>query len=131
MKVNFYIVGKERLDRQLENLKNFTKKQADPVFRKYASGQADKLKAKAYPPMLPNQKYRRTMKLKNSFGFRKLGPSNYAVTNNREGAKWVIKRGMQNRRYHLGRWWTMEDELQKGLPILRDQLAAEIEETLD
>ena len=131
MKVDFRIVGKERLTRQLETLKGFAKKQADPVFKKYARWQADKLRAKPYPPMLPNQKYQRTMKLKNSFGFRKLGASNYAVTNDRKGAKWVIKKGMQNQRYHLGRWWTMEDELEKGLPILRDQLVAEVEESLE
>jgi hypothetical protein len=131
MRIISRITGTERVQKQLDVAVKFAKQGADPVFRLHARREAGRLRKKPYPPELPNQKYQRTFELRDSYRHRKTGPSNYAITTQRKGAKWVVKKGMQNRRYHFGRWWTVDDEIAKGLPALSKRLSVEIEDIME
>ncbi len=128
MSVKFEILGSNRVRNALRGLAAAHTADTDPIIEKHTKQQARRLRQKRYPPMLPNQKYRRTMELQKKFRAQRGGAARWRVINNRRGAQWVIKKGMQNRRYHKGRWWTMEDELQKTMPELTKKLGEKLED---
>jgi hypothetical protein len=78
------------------------------------------------------------MRLGRAFRAQKKGLAKWAVINRVKSLKygrpysvWVVKKGMQNRKYHLGRWWTIDDELQKNVSTLTKDLSKELENLLE
>ena len=134
--VNFNFRGVNRVRNQLRACAAFHKDKADPIIEKHTKREAARMRGTAYPAELPNQKYQRTYQLQSHFRAQKVGNAHWRVINrvrNRYGAYavWVIKKGMQNKKYHLGRWWTIEDKLQENAPMLTKNLAAELERILN
>lgn len=125
--VDFTITGYNRVRNQLRAAASFYDKQSDKAIEKHAKREAKNLRSKPYPATLPNQKYIRTFELQRKFRAQRRGISRWAVINRRPGAVWVIKKGMQNRKVHLGRWWTIEDTLQATIPPLTKELSTQFE----
>lgn len=126
------IVGLKRLENQLRSLEKALQI-IDPVISKHATKFADDIRNKPYPPMLPNQKYKRTGLLGRRFRAKHAGMplGSHAVENRVPYAIWVAKRGWQNKAYHLGRWWTLENEAEKTIPTLQRELSTALEQELD
>lgn len=117
------LYGFNRVANQLRALASAHAKTLDPILREHAQSERRRLKATPYPPKLPNQRYVRTGKLANSYAVERQAVGRYSVTNNRKGSVWVIRRGFQNRRYHLGRWYTIEDVIEQRTGALTRALA--------
>lgn len=128
--VTYEIQGGDKLKRILRDISDFYPDKADPVFRRHAVSEARRLRGKPYPAMLPNQVYQRTGQLGSSFKALHKGKGVHGVRNRRDNAVWVIWKGMQNRTYHLGRWWTFQDEIEDNLPKLEKALADRAEVVL-
>lgn len=129
--VSVTFTGLNRVRNQLRAAASFYKQEADPLIGKHAKSESARMRDKAYPPRLPNQKYIRTYELKRKYRAQHKGAGVWAVINRRKGAVWVIKKGMQNRKYHAGRWYTLEDELNKNVPKLTKNLSAHLEQLLN
>lgn len=130
--------GYNRVRNQLRAAASYYANEADSVIEKHTKKEAARLRSKPYPPMLPGQKYQRTFRLGKSFRAQHQGKAKWAVINRvksikygRPYAVWVVKKGMQNKRYHLHRWWTIDDELQKGMPQLTKNLSITLEGLLN
>lgn len=129
--------GYNRVRNQLRAAAAYFPEVVDPIIEKHTKKQADMLRHKPYPARLPNQKYQRTYNLQRSFRAQRKGTAAWAVINrarDRRGryyAVWVIKKGMQNRKYHLHRWWTLDDTLAETAPELTKNLSAALEKELD
>lgn len=120
--------GSNRVRNQLRTWAAKNPEITDPVIRAHANNERIILKATPYPARRPNQRYRRTGRLANSFAVERIKKASYAVINTRPGAGWVIKKGFQNREFHVNRWWTMEDEMAKRMPMLTQDLSEAIED---
>ena len=128
--------GVNRVRNQLRALASAVPDVTDPVVEKHAKTMAAFLRRKQYPPRRPNQKYKRTGELGRRFRAQRRGRESWAVINRakRKGqyyAVWVIKKGMQNRQFHLGRWWTLEDEMQKSMPRLTRNLTVALDQLIE
>ena len=128
--VSVKMTGYNRVRNQLRAMASAHTKETDPVIGKHAKTQSAMLRQKPYPAMLPNQKYVRTFELKRKFRARKRAPGQWEVNNKRKGAARVIKKGMQNKAYHLGRWWTIEDTLAETMPTLTENLSVMLEDLM-
>jgi hypothetical protein len=131
MKVEFEMRGVNRVRNQLRALASAVPNITGPVVEKHTKDEAANLRNKPYPPMLPNQKYRRTGLLGRRFRAQRRGAGAWAVINRTEYALWVIKKGYQNRKYHEGRWWTIDDEMARTMPELTRKLTRALETELD
>lgn len=135
--VNVTFTGTNRVRNQLRAAASFYKKDGDKVIERHVKNEAKRLRRKPYPARLPNQKYQRTMELGKHFRAQKVKTGTWRIINrvrNKYGrayAVWVVKKGMQNIKYHLGRWWTVEDETQKNAPELTKNLATTFEELMN
>lgn len=130
--------GYNRVNNQLRAAASFYADESDAIIEKHVKSEASRLRSKPYPPMLPGQKYRRTFRLGTHFRAQHQGKNKWAVINRvkslrygRPYAVWVVKKGMQNRRVHLRRWWTIDDELAKNAPVLTKNLSVELEQLLN
>ena len=130
--INVEIRGERRLARQMEAIADMWPDKSDPIIGKHATKFAKNMRNKPYPPELPGQKYIRTFLLGSRFKAKHAGlPKGvHGVENKVSYAIWVAKRGMQNRQYHLGRWWTLEDEAEKTLPELEANLVEMLEDLI-
>ena len=129
--VSFKFDGVNRVRNQLRAAASFHADVTDPIIEKHTKSESKRLRSKAYPPKLPNQKYIRTFTLKRRFRAQRYGTAKWAVVNRTPYAVWVIKKGMQNRKLHLNRWWTLEDTLQENTPELTKKLSTGLEELLN
>lgn len=130
-KPSFELRGTNRVRNQLRTLAAADPDITEPVIAKHAKSERRRLKSTPYPAKLPGQKYIRTGNLANRFRAERQKAGVWRVTNSASYAVWVIKRGMQNRQYHRGRWWTMEDVLEDGMPDLTRDLSRELEREMD
>ena len=130
VKVEFEARGYNRVRNQLRTLAAAHPDITDKVMERHIKTQAANLRSKPYPPMLPNQKYKRTGKLGRAFRAQRRGRGSWAVINRTSYAVYVIKKGYQNRKYHEGRWWTIEDEMKRSMPELTRKLSTELEQEL-
>jgi len=128
--VSVEMKGINRVKNQLRTLAALHPEITDPIIAAHAKKERARLKSKPYPPRLPNQKYVRTGLLANKFAHRKLGPGKHSVANTRPNGIYVIKKGWQNRQYHLGRWWTIEDALDENMPELTKNLTKALDAKL-
>jgi hypothetical protein len=131
VKVEFEARGYNRVRNQLRTLATAHPEITDKVMERHIKTQAANLRTKAYPPRLPNQKYIRTGKLGGAFRAQRRGRGSWAVINRTSYAVYVIKKGYQNRQYHAGRWWTIEDEMNRSMPELTRKLSTALEQELD
>ena len=129
--VTVRMYGYNRVRNQLRAMASAHPKHTDPTIEKHAKTQAAMLRNKPYPPERPNQKYVRTGELGRRWRAQHQGRGRWAIINRRPKAVWVIKQGMQNRKYHLGRWWTMEDTLAKTMPQLTKNLSRTLEALME
>ncbi len=129
--VNFTIQGTNRVRNQLRTIAALNRDLTDKVVGKHSKKESARLRAKAYPPKLPAQKYQRTGELGRRFRSQKVRAGVHRVMNRTQHAVWVVKKGMQNQKYHAGRWWTIEDTLQQNMPRLTRELSVELEKELD
>ena len=130
-KHSFEMRGTNRVRNQLRTLAAVDPDITDPVLGNHARSERRRLKSTPYPAKLPGQKYVRTGNLANRFSARRVKKGVWRVENSATYSVWVIKRGMQNRQYHRGRWWTMEDILEDGMPDLTRDLSHALEQKLD
>jgi hypothetical protein len=93
----------------------------------HARKDAEHFRGKAYPARRPKQQYVRTYQLKSNITTRSVQRGVWQIDSFSSYAVWVIKKGMQNRDYHLERWWTVDDEVEVRAPMLADKVATEIE----
>ena len=80
----------------------------------YAKHVQDTLFDEAYPPELPNQVYRRTYVLKESFFTQTIAPQTFLITNTATYSPYVIGRDdtpsePSQADIHKGRWWTIQE----------------------
>lgn len=129
--VSYDVKGYNRVQNMLRALASAHPNVTDPIIGKHVKQQAKDLRGKPYPPMLPNQKYKRTGILGKRFRAQHRGKGQWAVINRVPYAVWVIKKGMQNRKYHLGRWWTLEDEMDASMPELTRNLTVALENEIE
>ena len=128
--VSVEIRGTNRVRNQLRAAASAHTKHTDPVIGKHAKKQSAMMRALAYPAKLPNQKYVRTFELKRRYRAQKRASAQWAVINRTKYAVWVIKKGMQNRKYHLGRWYTLEDKMAETMPTLTKNLSVMLEDLM-
>ena len=136
IKTEVELRGYNRVNNQLRALASAHTDVTDPVIEKHTKALSAMFRGKPYPNKLPNQKYQRTYNLRRGFRAQNRGKGKWAVINRakRRGryyALWVIKKGFQNRKYHLGRWWTIEDESQKTMPTLTRNLSLALEQLME
>lgn len=124
------IEGDRALERKLARVRDFHPRYSDNVIGAHARKEAERLRNTPYPPMLPNQKYIRTGELGRQFHYFRPAPGVHGVKNTRKNAVWVIWRGMQNRQWHLGRWWTFQGQIEDKLPDLLKELERKADELL-
>lgn len=135
---SFTLSGFNRVGNQLRAAASTHPDLTDPIIEAHTKSEAARLRRKAYPPELPNQKYKRTYDLQRHFRAQRRGPGRWAVINRVRSritgmmyAYRVIKKGFQGHDYFLGRWWIFEDVLQKNAPMLTRDLSVAIEKLLD
>ncbi len=128
--VSVELRGTNRVANQLRAMASAHPDKTDPIIGKHAKWQSRQLRRKRYPPELPGQKYIRTGNLGRRFRARRVKKGVHIVMNRQSYAVWVVKKGMQNTKYHLGRWWTIDDEVQKNAPTLTKKLAAMLEDLM-
>lgn len=135
--VTYTYTGYNRVRNQLRAAASFHRQEADPIVEKHTKNEAGKLRNKPYAPKLPNQRYQRTFRMGKAFRAQRQGVAQWAVINRvkslkygRPYAAWVIKRGMQAR-VHRNRWWVMDDELDKSVPMLTRNLTIMLEDLLN
>ena len=135
--VSVELRGTNRVANQLRAMASAHPDQTDPIIGKHAKWQAKQLRNKAYPPELPGQVYVRTHNLKRRFRARRVKKGVHIVMNRQSYAVWVIKKGMQATKFfgkyppgHRGRWWTIDDQVQKNAPTLTKKLAAMLEDLM-
>ena len=131
MRVQFDIRGSNRVRNQLRGLAAAHPEETGPVVEKHTKWAAAQMRRERYPAERPNQTYRRTYELRRRFRAQKVKAAVWRVINLRPGAVWVIKKGMQNRKVHLGRWWTLEDKLQKTMPRLTRKLTDKLDDIME
>jgi len=131
MQFDLEIRGTNRVRNQLRAVASFHPNKTDAVIGKHARAERIRLKAKPYPPRLPGQIYRRTGNIANRFFSRKKSMGVWEIGNSALYAAWVIKKGMQNRKYHKGRWWTGDDVLAERMPMLTKALSEKLEAILN
>ncbi len=137
IEVNFTMQGSNRVRNQLRTIAALHPELTDPVIEKHVKKESARMRKEPYPPKLPNQKYVRTGTLGRSFRAQHVKLGMWQIINRatnprgRQYAAWVIKKGFQNKQYHLGRWWTIEEKLQKNMPILTKKLSIMLERELD
>lgn len=129
--VSVKLTGYNRVRNQLRALAAAHPDDTDPILEKHAKTEANRLREKPYPPKLPGQKYIRTGQLGRRFRAQKRKKGQWSVINRTEYAVWVIQKGMQNKKYHEGRWWTIQDELAKEMPKLTKNLATKLERIME
>lgn len=129
--VTFETKAYNRVRNQLRRLASDRPDITEPVMERHAKMQSAMFRSKPYPPKRAGQKYQRTFQLQRRFLAQRRGREAWSVINRTPYAAWVIKKGMQNRAYHKGRWWIFEDEMEKSMPDLTKALAAELERELD
>lgn len=137
-KVQFEVRGIIRVRNQLRAAASFYGDTTDRIVERHTKNLAAMFRRKPYPPKRANQKYVRTGLLGRSFRAQKVKATQWRVINRakspktgKEYAAWVIKKGWQNKRYHLKRWWTIDDEAEKSMPTLTKALSAELEKQLE
>ena len=74
------------------------------------------LDLKEYPPMLPNQKYKRTFNLRNSWLYAVLRPTEAEIGNAATYAGWV--QGERQAAIHQGRWSKMREIGEEAVRVL-------------
>ena len=129
--LDFTITGTNRVNTHLRALASANPKETDPIIGKHTKKTAAILRAEPPPNKLPNQQYVRTGTLSRAFRAQKRGAAKWAVINRTPYGVWVIKEGMQNRMYHLGRWWIFEKKAQKTMPKLTKSLSRMLEQLMD
>lgn len=118
------MAGYNRVMNQLRAMASAHPRKTNPIIGAHARQQRAKLKGRPYPHKLPNQKYIRTGELANRWEAIQVKPGVWRISNRRRGVVAVVKKGFQNRKYHLGRWWTVEDVLAEDMPQLTRNLTA-------
>ncbi len=137
LSIDFEIRGANRVRNQLRAAASFHAKDTDPIIGKHTKMMSAFFRAKQYPPRLPNQKYVRTYRLRRHFRAQRIKVGAWKIINRARGkrgklyAHWVVKKGLQNETYHLGRWWTVEDESKKEMPKLTKNLSIRLEQILE
>ena len=129
--VSFEPRAYNRVRNQLRRLASDRHDITEPVMERHAKMQSAMFRSKPYPPMRAGQKYRRTFQLQRRFLAQRRGREAWSVINRTPYAAWVIKKGMQNRAYHKGRWWIFEDEMEKSMPDLTKALTEALEKDLN
>ena len=85
------------------------------------------LKGKAYAPERPNQRYVRTFTMKRDIRTSSPKRGEWWINNFLDHAVWVLKALWQTR-YFVGRWWTVDDEVNVRMPSMADEISDDIEE---
>lgn len=150
MFMSFEVRGTNRVRNQLRTAAATHTEISDPVIEVHCESERKRLKSKGYPPRNAAKQpfkserqrryffwalnsgrisvpYARSGLLANKFAKVRLAPGRWQIENKRPGAAFVIKRGMQNKAVHAGRWWTMEDELEGGIGQLTKTLSQALE----
>lgn len=99
----------------------------DPVFRDWANQtQAENLYGWGqYPPERPGQTYVRTGRLGQGWWNSGMGKSQVVFTNGVPYAPFVVgdSWGEGQAWFHVGRWWTALDRIEKAIPRLLDDMS--------
>lgn len=130
LKAKVEIKGYNRVRNQLRKAAAAHPEISDPIIERHAKSERLRLKGKPYPPRLPGQKYVRTGKTASSFAAVRIKLGEWAVVNTAPNREFVITRAHQAR-IHRGRWYTMEDELERNMPELTEALAEAIEREME
>lgn len=125
------ISGGERIGRALRTIGNAL---LYPEISKWVVATTDWLGKKAYPPELPNQRYRRTGTLKGDWHWGQRGTGAWAITNAANQGKGIYSRlvvgdASEQAKVHAGRWWIAVDEVERQKKNLPDDLAKLVEAT--
>lgn len=103
----------------------------DPIMRQWSQEQANALQARAYPPKLPNQKYKRTGLLGRRWEAKRQKPGIWSVINRAKQpkgkpyARYVVgdERGQHQAHIHQGRWWIAREVLEGNTADLTKRLS--------
>lgn len=134
--VSISIQGTNRVVGKFRLVANTSPKALDAAIGEFAKRTRVRLRSTKYPPKRPNQKYRRTGRLALSWAARRLGQATYAIENRaqRKGryyGMYVVgpRSGAIGKRQawmHRGRWWIAEEEVEKSVVELRQQIIKEL-----
>jgi hypothetical protein len=135
----YTFTGHQRVENRLRKGAASMPKTIDQVMQPWTQGVRGKLRATAYPPRRPGQKYVRTGRLANSWSAQRAGPGKWTISNKAKGkrgqnyAVFVIgdKSGGGQAWMHKGRWWRARDVIEKEVPALRQQLRAAVIKAFD
>jgi len=114
--------GYNRVRNALRGLASKRKDVSSPIIAEWLKKLRATLKSEKYPPKLPNQKYIRTGNLANRWAVQ-----DNAIINRAKYAGYVVGKGTQAE-IHQGRWWTMQDVVNRESPKLVKSLSERYEE---
>lgn len=126
------VQGYNRIENKLRRMAAQLPGISQRVIYKWAQGTRGVLKSTPYPPKRPNQRYKRTGTLANSWRAVRL-PDGATITNTakqrgRGYARYVIgdTKGDGQAWMHAGRWWKARSIIDEAIPEMRAELAKEI-----
>lgn len=124
----FETTGVDDLRRKLDVVDDLPGNIIDPVLADFVPEERDRLENTPYPPMLPNQRYIRTFRLKFSFRANRRAEAEYTLRNEAPYSGFVV--GIQQAEIHQGRWWIAYHMLLDRVPDLTRALVDELESKL-
>jgi hypothetical protein len=120
--------GADTLSRKFNRIARESPGTFDKTTGRWAKRTSNQLIKKPYPATRPEQKYKRTRRLKRGWRSRRVESMVYEIFNPTTYGPWVVgdSQGQGQAWMHLGRWWLGATEITNRTPDLVDTLEKEI-----